>query len=236
MSMAPLKAVTVSITIYEAKKLDYPESEEEWNCYDSILLPGSLSSAYETDEWIEKLKSVVRSEIHAKGRKTLGICFGHQIFAHSFSEGGGLCAKCPKGKQIGRREFEFSNNEWLKPANFSTQSMLYTHQDMVHSLPECAIALGGTETVPIQGAAYFTSEKSQADSQPYAFTFQGHPEFACDQGFKTFCNICAFNDENALIPSEVTTHARADATETFKSVEHDCVHLMQSVGRAFGWI
>ena len=56
----------------------------EWSSYDGILLPGSFSSAYENDEWIQKLKCVIQSEIHAKGRKTLAVCFGHQIFAHSF--------------------------------------------------------------------------------------------------------------------------------------------------------
>ena len=124
--------------------------------------------------------------------------------------------------------------------------MLYTHGDMVHSLPKhCAVSLGGTDTVPIQAAAYFAhveecnekeseiqvskidgmQAKTQAKTrQPYAFTFQGHPEYATDIGIQTFTNILKNMEDNDKLEQEL------------QSVESDCVNLMKVVGDAFGWM
>eukprot|EP01083_Nonionella_stella_P116777 347332_1 len=110
--------VIVSITVYDAKQEDYPQSEEEWNCFDGILIPGSLSDAHGEESWITMLKQVIQHEIHAKERKTLAVCFGHQVFAHSFQIGkesaqnnthGGLAAACPSGFQIGLRSFNITS-------------------------------------------------------------------------------------------------------------------------------
>jgi len=267
--------ISITITVYEAKQGIYPKSEMEWSSYDGILLPGSFSSAYENDEWIQKLKCVIQSEIHTKGRKTLAVCFGHQIFAHSFhitkhgddessnidNDSGGLATPCPRGLQVGWRGFT-TESEWIKPQSESSSreclSMLYTHGDMVHSLPKhCAVSLGGTDTVPIQAAAYFAhveecnekeseiqvskidgmQAKTQAKMrQPYAFTFQGHPEYATDIGIQTFTNILKNMEDNDKLEQEASMNARKDALESLQSVESDCVKLMKVVGDAFGWM
>ena len=245
------RPVAIIITVYEAKQEDYPESEQEWNAYDGILLPGSFSCAYETEDWIEKLKSIIQTEIHAKKRKTMAVCFGHQVFAHSFgnsgghdsSSGGGLATPCPASIQVGPRSFEWNAN-WLPPsegvkslkncpfrAPSTSFTLMATHGDMVHSLPLCATALGGTERVPIEAALYLTDE-----GKPYTYSFQNHPEYACDLGLETFFNILNWMIENDKLPRQNHDDARADAIREFKSVERDSVRVMLIVGRSFGWI
>jgi GMP synthase-like glutamine amidotransferase len=236
------RTVTVSITVYEAKQRDYPASEQEWNSYDGIILPGSFSSAYETDDWIEELKTIIQNELHLKQRKTMAVCFGHQVFAHSFGDfgtgndgvdskaSGGLVVPCPASIQVGHRHFECST-EYFTRDQANSLNILYTHGDMVHSLPSCAIVLGGTETVPIQAAVYLTEDK-----KPYVYSFQGHPEFACELGIETFNNILDSMQENKKVPREDLDCARSEALREFKNVEEDSVHLMQVVGRSFGWM
>lgn len=74
--------------------------------------------------------------------------------------------------------------------------LLYTHGDMVHSLPDFAVSLGGNTNVPIEACAYILfiqrgeesiseantisttqTATTKAQVQPYAVTFQAHPEY-----------------------------------------------------------
>ena len=81
----PLLLRRIRITVYHAQRMDYPQSDAEWDGYDGIIIPGSLSAAYDAHVgWIRRLLNVIRTEIHDKRRKTMGVCFGHQCFAHSF--------------------------------------------------------------------------------------------------------------------------------------------------------
>ncbi|KAL3790638.1 hypothetical protein ACHAW5_004205 [Stephanodiscus triporus] len=123
----------IRITVYHAQKMDYPQTSQEWDGFDGIIIPGSLSAAYDTHiEWIHRLLSVIQTEIHEKRRKTLGVCFGHQCFAHSFRSsakdsdhstseenddsesnergdgGGGLATECCIGPMAGRRAFRLT--------------------------------------------------------------------------------------------------------------------------------
>ena len=75
----------IRIAIYHAQRMDYPDNAGEWDEYDGVIIPGSLSAAYDTHvEWIRRLLDVIRTEIREKRRKTMAVCFGHQAFAHSF--------------------------------------------------------------------------------------------------------------------------------------------------------
>ena len=76
--------ITLRIHIYNTQQMEYP-CDGGWDIYDGILIPGSFSAAYDTDPWIERLKQMIQTEIVPNRRKTLGICFGHQVMAHSFS-------------------------------------------------------------------------------------------------------------------------------------------------------
>lgn len=272
----------ITITIYNAKQKQYPQTQQEWDTYDGIIITGSLSTAYENDkhEWIQTLMDVIQHEIHLHGRKTLGVCFGHQIFAHSFEKKGdknevdvdddhsnyGLAVKCPKGMQVGMREFESLPFLLQKDENHNHNKikMLYTHGDMVQSIPTCALSLGGNhDVVPIQACAYFTSsdEKdlylqsfsslsslsssssstSKAQSSktipPYAITFQGHPEYASkDVGLTTYLNILSFLEQQQKVPEEILSDARQNAKDSFEEIEHNCIELMRNVMITLGWL
>jgi GMP synthase-like glutamine amidotransferase len=97
-----------------------PSEEDLATRFDGVVLPGSFSSAYETTTpWIRALGDWIQSTLVAKEIPTLGVCFGHQLYAHSFhgaglptpaptpmsigSSVGGTAAKCPAGPQAGRK-------------------------------------------------------------------------------------------------------------------------------------
>jgi GMP synthase-like glutamine amidotransferase len=98
----------------------FPSEEDLAKRFDGVVLPGSFSSAYETETpWILALGGWIQSALVANEIPTLGVCFGHQLYAHSFnggstptptrstnndrSGGGGTAAKCPAGPQAGRK-------------------------------------------------------------------------------------------------------------------------------------
>jgi GMP synthase-like glutamine amidotransferase len=192
----------------------------------------------------------------------------------SGTTGGCLAVKCPKGTQVGKHNFdclplssyshnsnECSNdkNDTSSVDNSNTRNditMLYTHSDMIQSIPKCAISLGGTENVPIQACAYFASAKEKDDykhhlssssnsslscssssSSPYAFTFQGHPEYAShDIGLGTYINILNFTDKEIKLPHDILEEAKKDALDNFNIIEQDCVRVMYNVMSVLGWI
>jgi GMP synthase-like glutamine amidotransferase len=317
--------IRVYITIYNTQQKQYPKNKQEWDTYDGIIITGSLSTAYEGDkyDWIQQLIKEIQSNIHPYRRKTLGVCFGHQIYAHSFQNysenvgndlgtstgtgtgtgsgtctmeeesgcsmnvdrtssgttGSGLAVKCPKGTQVGKRTFSclplssysHNGNECSSDKNDTSSvdksntrndiTMLYTHSDMIQSIPKCAISLGGTENVPIQACAYFASAKEKDDyehhlssssnsslscsssssspsiQEPYAFTFQGHPEYAShDIGLGTYINILNFMDKEKKLPHDILEEAKKDALDNFNIIEQDCVSVMYNVMSVLGWI
>ena len=104
----PLLLRRIRITVYHAQRMDYPQSDAEWDGYDGIIIPGSLSAAYDAHVgWIRRLLNVIRTEIHDKRRKTMGVCFGHQCFAHSFRYP-------PPLPLCGRRRRLFRSSSWRR--------------------------------------------------------------------------------------------------------------------------
>ena len=98
----------------------------------ALLYQVVLSAAYDTHiEWINKLQTIIQTEIVAKQRKCLGVCFGHQCFAHSFEliidgkgrtlmylrlilamnnrHRRGSASKCTIGNIAGRKSFKLTN-------------------------------------------------------------------------------------------------------------------------------
>ena len=166
----------ICIHAYNAKDCEYPT---DWSIYDGTILPGSFSAAYDTDlPWILRLQEVIRTEIVAHERPTLGICFGHQILAHALV--GGRAMQNPAGARAGRVPVHLSahGRRWLvlekeeedsKEAD-DERSLLHlyvTHGDMVSQLPKCAVSLTtevkdwptsqDKQHLPYQALAYFGS-------------------------------------------------------------------------------
>ena len=89
----------------------------------------------------------------------VGICFGHQLLAHSL---GGRTEKADVGWGVG------AIDTWVNPTQ-SDAVLLYMHQDQVTDLPEGAKVLGHTDHCPIAMLRVGSMLGVQA-----------HPEFSVD--------------------------------------------------------
>ena len=70
----------------------------EPSVYDVYILTGSKYSAYEDEDWINRLKTFIRLADKIDSIKMVGVCFGHQIIAEAL---GGKCEKNPLGWEVG---------------------------------------------------------------------------------------------------------------------------------------
>lgn len=237
----------ICIKTYNVQAKEYPVSPQEWDSYDGVLLPGSFSAAYDTEPWIETLKQVIQYEIVAKQRPSFGVCFGHQIMAHSFSPHGQAVAT-PAGPRAGRYVMCTTNAGAMMLNDKTTIDFYFTHGDMVQHLPDTAVSLGGNEQVPIQAAAYFATSQDVADwsnssntafkRKPYAITLQAHPEYATsmDLGLFRTLNLCMdAMERRGGITKDHRMSAEEDSIASFAQVQTDSVDVMVSVGRLLGW-
>lgn len=234
----------VSIAVYRAHLGQFPS---DWDAYDGIILPGSFSAAYDTEPWIEKLKDVIQAEIVSKQRPTMGICFGHQVLAHSFAKHGGKAKKVGGGSRGGRRAMS-TTKDGMKLFNCEDSvELYYTHGDMVETLPPSAVALGTEpeENLPVQSAAYFKDESEvqafqsgSSSVKPYAITFQAHPEYAVSREMGltfTLGRILNLMDEKGLISADANESAQADAIDNFDSVHHQSKDVFAASAKVLGW-
>jgi GMP synthase-like glutamine amidotransferase len=249
------KSTVFRIDLFNAKKEEYPD---DWSVYHGVIIPGSFSAAYDDDPWILQLQRVIQNFIVARHIPTLGICFGHQLVAHSYDDG---CATAtPSGARGGRffvmpaigrqhhthqHQHQQRQNSWLDDGETGLH-LYYTHGDMVAQLPETAVCLGGDDVVPIQAAAYFGTIAEKDDwvkkgggaesKQPFAVTLQAHPEYATsmDQGVeRTLCRcLQAQADRGAIANQEEATR---DAITAYEQVKSDSVKVMTKVLTMLGW-
>jgi len=257
-SASTIKAIEISI--YNAQEFDYPLSSEEWDSYDGILLPGSHSSAYDDSQpWIPFLRQVILKEIHYPRRKALGICFGHQIMAHSFYPNG-LATKCSAGPQAGCRSMNTISNLLLHYPEESNNRpddkkylLYYSHGDMVAKLPSCSVSLASTLNVDIVAAAFFSSSddailfqkqqrnssykiNSQESIRPYAITFQAHPEFFDGDGFQHHFHNCVIGMcQSGALSQEASDKELKDSIVNKDLVWKDTVDIMVQVGSILNW-
>jgi GMP synthase-like glutamine amidotransferase len=107
---------SIALHVYPVSRGVFPTSRELHQSR-GVILPGSFNSAYDDEEWIHKLKDLIQTELVPKGVPALGVCFGHQVYAHSFggeAAGGdqhsaGSAVRCPAGRQAGRRSSLLTN-------------------------------------------------------------------------------------------------------------------------------
>lgn len=236
----------VILDVYHVSNGHFP-APSAYQDYDGIILPGSFNAAYDTDPWILQLSKVIQDIIVAQEIPTLGVCFGHQLFAHSFAanKNGGSACKCPAGPQAGRQVSQLSPDGqkwWQKKEDEEQQLQLfYTHGDMVASLPPQGRILGGTVAVPIQAAVYLSSSKDNTTKKEevMAVTFQAHPEYASSQALgldRTLHPILDAMQERKDITEEEMMRAKQDAVEEFATVQRHSVDSMITAGRLLGWI
>ena len=145
---------------YDVADGQFPVSVDACDAY---LVTGSPKGVYDTYEWIAELGDFIR-EAYQAGKKLVGICFGHQILAHSL---GGRSEKSQKGWGLGLKEFNiYEKKDWMT-VDLSQSSLHFVHQDQVVQLPLGAELLGGNEFCP---NLFFTIEDQ-------VLGIQGHPEF-----------------------------------------------------------
>jgi GMP synthase-like glutamine amidotransferase len=254
----------IGIHVYNAQAQEYPQDDAEWNSYDGILIPGSFSAAYDTQQpWIARLLDVIQQEIVTAQRPTLAICFGHQVMAHSFrpngsGNNGGRAIPTPSGPRAGRYAMPLTvagTKLWLQGNNVDTSCthMYFTHGDMVEQLPQTAVTLGGTDQIPVQAAAYFAAPHdvevwsnpstslaaALACCRPFAITLQAHPEYAAaglDLGVNGTLFPCLESmTQRGGISQERQQKAMDDALSNFTQVQRDSIESIAAVGRILGW-
>jgi GMP synthase-like glutamine amidotransferase len=148
---------------YQVTQQEFPQSIDACDAY---VLTGSKHSCYEDIPWINQLKQFV-VECHAKKKKLIGICFGHQLIAQAL---GGSVQKHDKGWGIGMSSSDVKTTpHWLTPKQ-PQFNLLVSHQDQVTRLPQQASLVASNDFCPIAG--YHVNHT--------ILTFQGHPEFNHD--------------------------------------------------------
>ena len=147
--------------IYRVWEGELPNATDE--C-DAWLTSGSRTSVFENEDWIQTFQQFIVA-LHADKRKTVGICFGHQMIAQAL---GGEVRRCERGWGIGVQEITITAPEpWMQPPLTGVR-MLFTHQDQVEVLPPDARLIGGTDDCP---HAMFALGNHMLAMQP-------HPEYS----------------------------------------------------------
>ena len=151
---------SIEFSVYDVEQGDYPADIDEVDAY---LITGSKSSVYDDKPWIAALMDFVR-ELHARRKKLVGICFGHQIVAHAL---GGRTAKSEKGWGQGLHTHTFSQTPEWHDGQAPEFDILVSHQDQVVENAEGAEVLASSEFC----------DNAVVQIGNHILTFQGHPEF-----------------------------------------------------------
>jgi GMP synthase-like glutamine amidotransferase len=148
---------------YWAVDGELPERVDECDAY---LITGSQSSAYDDKPWIHALKDFI-VRLHEARRKTVGICFGHQIIAASL---GGHVEKADIGWGLGVKSAQVVQEQaWMIPA-LPAYDLILVHQDQVVDLPTGAQRVATNDYCP--NSAYIIDD--------FIFAMQAHPEIERD--------------------------------------------------------
>jgi len=115
----------------------------------AVLITGSPAMVSDLEPWSEYTAAWLKQYV-TDGGPTLGICYGHQLLAHSL---GGVVADHPEGREIGTlpvRLTEAAQHDPIfgsLPPKFSAH---LTHQQSVIRLPESAQLLASSAHEPHQ--------------------------------------------------------------------------------------
>ena len=182
-------------------------SEGEIDSVDGFIITGSKSSVYDDKSWIRDLEGLIQT-LHAKRKKMVGICFGHQIIAKAL---GGLVSKSEKGWGVGINVYDLTdlpfepadeaamNKADVKRTADSAQTHILEPQTLEHKPLEPKTL--EPQTLEHKTLKLVASHQDQVEALPpgartiatnahcenagfvmgdHIFTLQGHPEFIPD--------------------------------------------------------
>ncbi|KAH8913528.1 class I glutamine amidotransferase-like protein [Atractiella rhizophila] len=221
---------SLNVKSYDVVAGSYPPPAELDEA-DGVLLTGSKHTAYDTAPWILKLVDYVK-EVHEKGKKIIGICFGHQIVAMAFGkrEDSSVC-ESNGAWEVGVVDCEMT--DWGKAVFKENKGCLVSkiqqmHRDHVPKAPAGFQLLAHSPVAPNQGMILLSSPTSPTsfDLQSVRiFTVQGHPEFTCDIVQK----IVGVRREQGIFSEERAEKAMKDAADA-----HDGVVIGKVILRMLG--
>ena len=127
----------------------FPDNVDD---YDGYLISGSAFGVYDDASFIKRLMNLIL-QIYNNKKPLVGVCFGHQIIAHTL---GGQAQKWDRGWGLGTIKVNLIDlPDWIEEDNFNnnkswTINLIHVHQDQVIALPsERAVsALPATAKMP----------------------------------------------------------------------------------------
>lgn len=134
--------------------------------YAGVVITGSHSMVTE-DDFVPTLSEWIR-RYQATGKPMLGICYGHQLIAHTFC---GIVDYHPRGIEIGAQQITLSETGRVDPLFENVQSTFdefVTHRQSVLTLPATAHRLAGNDFEPHHAFRYGAN----------CWGVQFHPEFS----------------------------------------------------------
>ena len=139
------------------------ESQPPEGDWDAILLTGSASSVHEEAPWSVNAGRWAAAQVR-RGKPVLGICYGHQLLAHSL---GGRSGPNPKGLDYGVQRVRAQQSDLLFTGIEKEFEVIQVHGDVVLELPPDAHALASSDLTENEVIAF----------SPRARGVQFHPEF-----------------------------------------------------------
>ena len=135
-------SLPVDFAVFDVEHGEYPA---EIDACDAYVITGSRESVYADLPWIATLSNYVRS-LHAARKKTVGVCFGHQLVAQAL---GGQTRPADVGWGVGVHRMRILAEErWMQPP-LPAVSLLSSHKDQVVKMPPGARLLGSNDFCPI---------------------------------------------------------------------------------------
>lgn len=173
-----LSSPSVKFEIFDVHRNEFPSSLAD---YSVIYITGSRYGAHEDVEFIRKLSHIIRTIVNEHpAKKLVGICFGHQLIAHSL---GGLSGPSADevGWELGLKPLRFERGalqavfpslgpSFLEQACSETKPLqiLQVHRDQVKRLPPQATLVASSTKTAFE--VYALGKQ--------VLCFQGHPEFS----------------------------------------------------------
>ena len=200
-SLDPL-AQTIALTpinCLEGESLPAPQD------FAGYIITGSRASVYDDLPWITVLQAFIR-QCWDEDIKIVGICFGHQLIAHSL---GGKTEKAKAGWGFGIHSTRLSEKRsWMtgtESLDDDCYNLIVIHQDQVVDVPPQFKTIASSNFCP----------NSMIVAENKMLGIQGHPEFN-----KNFCQSVA-ERRKATIGPEVyksTLHSLAENDTHAKTV------------------